>query len=79
MMKRLNSKKLYVTILAIVACVYSMVLAKQSGYNYIETVIVVPAVVLAVSIICVTYLTGQAKIDIKESISIGGQDVGKGN
>jgi Mn2+/Fe2+ NRAMP family transporter len=78
-MKRLNSKKLYVTILAIVACVYSMVLAKQCGYNYLETVIVVPSVVMAVSVICVTYLTGQAKIDIKESISIGGQDVGKGS
>jgi len=78
-MKRLNSKKLYVTIIAIVACVYSMVLAKQCGYNYLETVIVVPSVVMAVSVICVTYLTGQAKIDIKESISIGGQDVGKGS
>ena len=78
-MKRLNSRKLYVTILAIVCCVYSMVLAKQCGYNYVETVIVVPSVVLAISIICVTYLTGQAKIDIQESISVGGSSARQNN
>lgn len=78
-MKLLSSRKFITAIVSMAACLVSLALSKIYGYNYIETVIVVPSVVLAISIICVTYLTGQAKIDIQESISVGGSSARQNN
>ena len=74
MFSKLCSRKLFVAIFSMALSAYSLVLVKQAGYNYVETVVVVPSLIVAISVIAVAYITGQAKIEVSQNITSGGKN-----
>ena len=74
MISKLFSRKLFVAIFSMALSAYSLVLVKQAGYNYVETVVVVPSLIVAISVIAVAYITGQAKIEVSQNITSGGKN-----
>ena len=74
MLSKFFSRKLFVAIFAMALSAYSLVMVKQAGYNYVETVVVVPSLIVAISVIAVAYITGQAKIEVSQNITNGGKN-----
>lgn len=68
------SRKLFVAVFSMALSAYSLVMVKQAGYNYVETVVVVPSLIVAISVIAVAYITGQAKIEVSQNITNRGKD-----
>jgi hypothetical protein len=49
-------------------CLYSLDLVKKLGYNYLETVVIIPTIIGAIAVMCAAYVTGQAKVDINQNM-----------
>lgn len=67
-MRKFNSRKLLMTVFAICMCLYSLDLVKKLGYNYLETVVIIPTIIGAIAVMCAAYVTGQAKFDINQNM-----------
>lgn len=67
-LKKFNSRKLMITIFSICMCLYSLDLVKKLGYNYVETVVIIPTIIGAIAVMCAAYVTGQAKVDINQNM-----------
>jgi len=67
-MRKFNSRKLLMTVFAICMCLYSLDLVKKLGYNYLETVVIIPTIIGAIAVMCAAYVTGQAKVDINQNM-----------
>ena len=74
MLFKFMSRKLFVAVFSMALSAYSLVMVKQAGYNYVETVVVVPSLIVAISVIAVAYITGQAKIEVSQNITNRGKD-----
>lgn len=74
MLSKFMSRKLFVAVFSMALSAYSLVMVKQAGYNYVETVVVVPSLIVAISVIAVAYITGQAKIEVSQNITNRGKD-----
>lgn len=74
MLSKIMSRKLFVAVFSMALSAYSLVMVKQAGYNYVETVVVVPSLIVAISVIAVAYITGQAKIEVSQNITNRGKD-----
>lgn len=66
--KKLNSRKLLITVFSICMCLYSLSLVKELKYNYLETVVIIPTIIGAIAVMCAAYVTGQAKVDINQNM-----------
>lgn len=74
MIAKFVSRKLLMSIFSMMTIVYSVYLVKVVGYNYIETVVILPSIIVAISVICVAYVTGQAKIDVNQTVNMRGKN-----
>lgn len=55
------------TVFSICMCLYSLDLVKNLGYNYLETVVIIPTIIGSIAVMCAAYVTGQAKVDINQN------------
>lgn len=63
------SRKLLVAIASVFLVIEGVVRVSKLGLESQVLMVVLPFIITAVTVVCVTYLTGQAKIDVQASIN----------
>lgn len=64
------SRKLTLSLLAIIGMIEGTMRVVHSGLGEPGVIIVAPILIVGISVVCVTYLTGQAKIDVQMQSSL---------
>lgn len=67
MWKKYLSRKLGFSAFSVVGVLFSVSQASHSGLPNEVLVVALPVAILCITIICVSYVTGQAKIDVQAS------------
>ncbi len=62
------SRKLFFCIFSVVAIIYSIAEAKKVGLSDQILVWTLPVVIISITMICVTYMTGMAKIELQAKV-----------
>jgi len=62
------SRKLVFCVFCVMAIIYSMAEAKKVGLSDQILVWTLPVVIISITMICVTYMTGMAKIELQAKV-----------